>query len=623
MLTNDSHLNELLDRIPENPGVYQYFDENGTIIYVGKAKNLKRRVHSYFNRPHDDSPKTRILVRKIRDIKYTVVESEMDALLLENNLIKKHKPRYNILLKDDKTYPSICIKHEPFPRVFMTRKIIKDGSEYFGPYSSISLVYQLLDLIKKMYPLRTCKLAMNADGIAQGHYKVCLDYHIKHCKGPCEGYQSEEEYQENVRQIREILKGNLSQIEKGLKTEMLQAAEQLQFEKAQVLKNKLELLETYRSKSYIVNTHLDHIDVFSYDENEHSAFINWLNIVHGCIVQAYTLEYKKQVEEEKEDILASGIYEIKQRFKSHSKQVLVPFIPEMSLEGVEFVVPKRGDAKKLLELSQKNVQQYKTDIEKQEERLNPEQRSTRILTQLKADLQMDALPIHIECFDNSNIQGTNPVAACVVFKMGKPSKKDYRHFNIKTVVGANDFASMEEILTRRYTRLVNEEQELPQLIIVDGGKGQLSSAVEALRKLSQNETFANRTKEEKTEIQQNIDRIKLIGIAERLEEIYFPGDPIPLYLDKKSESLKLIQQLRDEAHRFGITFHRKQRSKSQIQSELDEIPNIGAKTKEKLLTNLKSVKRIKEAGLEDLINLVGRNKGKIIFDYFHPEDEKS
>ncbi len=621
MLSNNKYLQEILERVPENPGIYQYFDKKGTVIYVGKAKNLKRRVHSYFNKSHDDSPKTRILVSKIADLKYTVVENEMDALLLENNLIKKHKPRYNILLKDDKTYPSICIKREPFPRIFMTRKIVKDGSEYFGPYSSVPMVYTLLDLIKKIYPIRTCAHCLDKVNIENHQYQVCLYYHLKKCKAPCVAYQSEEEYNDNIKQIREILKGNLKEVELLLKTEMQDAAENLAFEKAQEVKDKLQLLENYRSKSYIANSNLNNLDVFSYDENEQSAFINYLNIANGSIVQTYTIEYKKQIEEDKESILASGIFEIRQKLKSRNKKILVPFIPSFEEAGVDLVVPKRGDAKKLMDLSLRNVKQYKLDLLKQQEKLNPEQKSTRLMTKMKEDLHLKEIPWHIECFDNSNIQGTNPVASCVVFKKGKPSKKDYRHFKIKTVIGANDFASMEEILTRRYSRLLKEESELPQLVIVDGGKGQLHSAVTAMSNITKNEIFDDWSEEDKRIGQEKIDKIQLIGIAKRLEELFFPGDSIPLYLDKRSETLKVIQHLRDEAHRFGITFHRNLRSKAQIHSELDDIKNIGEKTKNKLLKEFKSLAGIKKASKEAIVACIGESKGHIIYDYFHTKTE--
>lgn len=620
MLSNNKYLQTILERVPENPGIYQYFDKKGTVIYVGKAKNLRRRVHSYFNKNHDDSPKTRILVSKIADIKYTVVESEMDALLLENNLIKKYKPRYNILLKDDKTYPSICIKKEAFPRIFMTRKIVKDGSEYYGPYSSVPMVYTLLDLIKKLYPIRTCAHHLDKKNIDNHQYQICLYYHLKKCKGPCEGYQSEEEYNENISHIREILRGNLKDIAAILKDEMQKAAEDLAFEKAQECKDKLQLLENYRSKSYIANTNLSNLDVFSYDENETSAFINYLNICHGSIVQTYTIEYKKQIEEEKESLLASGIFEIRQKLKSKNKRILVPFIPSFEENGVELVVPKRGDAKKLMDLSMRNVKQYKLDLLKQQEKLNPEQRSTSLMTKMKEDLHLKELPWHIECFDNSNIQGTNPVASCVVFKKGKPSKKDYRHFKIKTVEGPNDFASMEEILTRRYSRLLKEEAALPQLVIVDGGKGQLHSAVVAMSNITKNSTFDDWSEEEKRAGQDKINHIQLIGIAKRLEELFFPGDSIPLYLDKRSETLKVIQHLRDEAHRFGITFHRDLRSKAQIHSELDDIKHIGEITKTKLLKEFKSIAGIKRASLEELTACIGNSKAAIVYGYFNKTD---
>ncbi|MFA7042988.1 MAG: excinuclease ABC subunit UvrC [Bacteroidales bacterium] len=592
-------LQEQLDRIPDNPGVYQYFDETGTIIYVGKAKNLKRRVHSYFLKDHEDSPKTRVLVKKIRDLKYIVVDTEEDALLLENNLIKELRPRYNVLLKDDKTYPSICIKKENFPRVFQTRNIVHDGSEYFGPYSSIPMVRTMLDLIKKIYPIRNCKLLLLESAIKQGKYKTCLEYQIKKCLGPCEGLQSEEEYNENIRQIREILKGNIQNISKLLLDKMQSLAKGLQFEKAQQIKEKYELIEQYRSKSAIVNSGLHNIEVFSFDETEQSAIINYLYLVNGCIVRGMTIEYKKRLEEEKEALLSTAIYEMRHRFNSPAKEIIVPFIPEVALENVTFTVPQRGDKKKILNLSLQNVRQYKLDMLKQQEKLNPEQRTTRILTTVKKDLNLHELPLHIECFDNSNIQGSFPVSSCVVFKNAKPSKKDYRHFNIKTVEGPDDFASMEEVLTRRYRRLLEEGQSLPQLVIVDGGKGQLSSAVTALKSVGV------------------FEKLQMIGIAKNLEELFFPFDPIPLYLDKNSETLRLIQQLRDEAHRFGITHHRNRRSKNQILSELDEIPGVGEKAKTLLLKQFKSVKQIREASREGIEKIVGKSKAEKIIVFLH------
>ena len=612
MQTPSSHINQILSGLPELPGIYQYLGEEGRIIYVGKAKNLKKRVLSYFNKNHNDSPKTAILVKRIRDIRYTVVENEQDALLLENNLIKEHQPRYNVLLKDDKTYPSICIKNECFPRVFQTRRILKDGSEYFGPYSSVPMVKAILDLIGKLHPLRSCSLDLSDKKISSGKYRVCLDYHIKKCQGPCVGLQSEADYNKNIDEIRHILKGNLERVEEILKKEIKEHAEALRFEEAQNCKNKMELLDSYRSKSYIVNSNIRELDVFSWDETESAAFINYLHVHNGCIVQTYTFEYRKKIEEDKESLLASGIYEMRSRFKSESKEVVVPFIPSMELDNVQFHVPKRGDRKKLLDLSKNNVRQYKIDLLKQEEKLNPEQRSTRILQTLKKDLQLSELPVHIECFDNSNIQGSSPVASCVVFKKGKASKKDYRHFNIKTVPGIDDFASMKEIITRRYMRQAREEQGIPQLVIVDGGKGQLSSAVEAHRHII--ELCKKENIDEK--ILSKIQSIRLIGIAKRLEEIYFPNDPTPLYLNKNSESLKLIQQIRDEAHRFGITFHRKLRSKVQIKSELDEIPGIGKVTKNLLLEHFKSLKKIREADSNELEKIVGKSKANNIINYF-------
>ena len=612
MQTPSSHINQILSGLPELPGIYQYLGEEGRIIYVGKAKNLKKRVLSYFNKNHNDSPKTAILVKRIRDIRYTVVENEQDALLLENNLIKEHQPRYNVLLKDDKTYPSICIKNECFPRVFQTRRILKDGSEYFGPYSSVPMVKAILDLIGKLHPLRSCSLDLSEKKISSGKYRVCLDYHIKKCQGPCVGLQSEADYNKNIDEIRHILKGNLETVEEILKKEIKEHAEALRFEEAQNCKNKMELLDSYRSKSYIVNSNIRELDVFSWDETENAAFINYLHVHNGCIVQTYTFEYRKKIEEDKESLLASGIYEMRSRFKSESKEVVVPFIPSMELDNVKFHVPKRGDRKKLLDLSKNNVRQYKMDLLKQEEKLNPEQRSTRILQTLKKDLQLSELPVHIECFDNSNIQGSSPVASCVVFKKGKASKKDYRHFNIKTVPGIDDFASMKEIITRRYMRQAREEQGIPQLVIVDGGKGQLSSAVEAHRHII--ELCKKENIDEK--ILSKIQSIRLIGIAKRLEEIYFPNDPTTLYLNKNSESLKLIQQIRDEAHRFGITIHRKLRSKVQIKSELDEIPGIGKVTKNLLLEHFKSLKKIREADSNELEKIVGKSKANNIINYF-------
>lgn len=579
--------------MPESPGVYMYSDENGSIIYVGKAKNLKRRVSSYFNKIQDNY-KTKVLVKKIRKIDYLVVESEEDAFLLENNLIKEHRPRYNVMLKDDKTYPWIIVTNEPFPRVFLTRKKLNDKSRYYGPYPSVMNVKSLLRLITNLYPVRTCRHHLAKDNIANGKFRVCLQYHIKKCLGPCVGLQNEEDYNQNIRAIEEILKGNSKEISRRLYEQMQQLASELRFEEAEIIKERYNLLENYSSKSIIVSPGLHNLDVFSFDENQQSAYINYLHIANGAVIKGYTIEYKKRLGESKESLLAMGIVELRTRFGSKSKEIIVPFIPEIELQGVSFFIPQRGDKKKLLDLSEKNVRQFKIDQLKQAEKMNPEQRSVRILQRLQKDLHLKDLPLHIECFDNSNIQGTNPVSACVVFKKARPSKKDYRHYNIKTVVGPDDFSSMYETVFRRYRRLSEEGQSLPQLIVIDGGKGQLHAATDALNDLGL------------------YGQIPIIGIAKRLEEIYFPEDSVPLYLDKNSESLKLIQQLRDEAHRFGITFHRSKRSKQQIVSELDTIKGIGSQTKEKLLKKYKSVKRIKEASLEEIAELIGKSKAGIL-----------
>lgn len=593
--TYQEHIEEILSSLPEEPGCYQYFDENEKIIYVGKAKNLKHRVSSYFNRTIE-SAKTRILVKKIRDINYIIVKNEEDALLLENNLIKKHQPRYNVLLKDDKTYPSIVIKNECLPRIFSTRRIVKDGSIYFGPYSSIATMKAILQAIKDIYPIRSCSHAFSPEKIASKKYPVCLQYHIKNCLGPCQGLQSEEEYMKNIAEIKHILKGNIYRISRQILDEMNRLAENLQFEAAQILKEKYILIEKYKVKSEIVNPSLHDIDVFSYDDNEESAYINYFHIISGTIVQGYTIEYKKRLNEPKEEILGLGIVELRTRFESQTKEIIVPFIPNISLTDVEFIIPPKGDKRKLLDLSLQNVRQYKLDQLKKAEKLNPEQRVTRILTTLKNDLHLHELPIHIECFDNSNIQGTNPVSSCVVFKKAKPSKKDYRHFNIKTVIGPDDFSSMYETVSRRYKRLTKENSPLPQLIVIDGGKGQVHAATDALKDLG------------------IYGKIAIIGIAKRLEEIYFPEDSVPLYLDKNSESLKLIQQLRDEAHRFGITFHRKKRSIQQIKSELDDIKGIGEKLKTTLLKHYKSVKKIKEAPEAEIALLIGKKKASLLIE---------
>jgi len=579
--------------LPHQPGCYQFLDDRDTVIYVGKAKDLKKRVSSYFNK-HHEHPKTRILVRHIRKIKYIVVNTEEDTFLLENNLIKQWMPRYNVMLKDDKTYPFIVIKNEFFPRVYKTRKIVKDGSRYFGPHTSVVSVNALLDIFRNVYKIRTCRLNLTPENISAGKFRVCLEYHIKKCKGPCEALQTMEDYNKNISEITEILKGNISIIEKQIQEEMQSLAEQLRFEEAHELKEKLLLIQNFREKSQVVSSFDYNLDVFSLEEDEHSAFINYLHVVKGAINQAYTFEYKKKLDETPEELLGLGIVEMRQRFGSQSREIIVPFQPDLKLSGVEFTIPQRGDKRKLLSLSEKNVKQYKIDKLKKAEMLNPDQRSTRILKTVQKDLQLKEVPWHIECFDNSNIQGTNPVAACVVFKKAKPAKKEYRHYNVKSVTGPDDYASMREIVERRYSRLLNEGSPLPQLIVIDGGKGQLHAAVESLQKIGL------------------YGKIAIIGIAKRLEEIYYPEDSVPLYIDKNSETLKLIQQLRDEAHRFGITFHRQKRSKAQIVSELDSVKGIGAETKKKLLTHFKSIKRIKEADRDEIIRTIGKSKGELI-----------
>lgn len=589
-----NYIMSLLSTIPEKPGCYQYYDAKGTVIYVGKAKNLRKRISSYFQKEHENR-KTRVLVKQIYDLRYIVVDSEADALLLENNLIKQYRPRYNVLLKDDKTYPSIVIKNEPFPRIFQTRNIIRDGSLYYGPYSSVHFIRTLLHLIKELYPIRNCKHALTPEAIGSGKYKVCLQYHIKRCKAPCVGMQLAEEYNRNIADIKEILKGNSSKVSELLLERMKVLAEEMRFEEAQEVKRQYDLVESFRLKSTVVPM-LHNVDVFSLDENETSFFINYMHVGSGAIVQVYTIEYQKKLDDEqKEYVLGLGIVEMRERFRSHANEIIVPFIPEgVFPEGISFTVPQRGDKRKLLELSLQNAKQYKVDKLKRSEKFNPEQRATRLLTTIQKDLHLPVLPMQIECFDNSNIQGTNPVAACVVFKKAKPSKKDYRHFHIKTVVGPDDFASMREIVTRRYTRLLEEKAPLPQLIIIDGGKGQLNAATEVLRELNL------------------LGKITIVGLAKRLEEIFYPGDPFPLVLDKTSETLKVIQHLRDEAHRFGITFHRHMRSKGQIVSELDAIKGIGEKTKEALLKKYKSVKRIREAPSAELEELIGKKKATLV-----------
>lgn len=600
-MTLSEYLKNIIQNIPEKPGCYQYFDDKGTVIYVGKAKNLKKRVASYFTKNHDNG-KTRVLVSKIRDIKYIVVDSEEDTLLLENNLIKELQPRYNVMLKDDKTYPSIVIRKEFFPRVEQTRNIINNGSLYFGPYPGVTSVKALLETIHKLYPIRTCSLNLVPEKIEEGKFKVCLEYHLKRCKGPCIGLQSEEDYNKNIEAVKEILKGNTNIVSENIYKEMMELAEKQNFEEAERLKERYLLIENFKTKSTIVSSIRYNIDVYSYDEDDKSAYINYLSVHNGAIIQAYTFEYKKKMDEPKEELLGLGIFEMRKRFGSTSKEIVIPFYPDSVLEDITYTIPQRGDKKKLLLLSTKNVKQYKLDSLKKAESLNPEQRGTRILKGIQKYLQLKELPIHIECFDNSNIQGTNPVSACVVFKMGKPSKKDYRHFNVKTVIGPDDFSTMREVIYRRYHRLLMEDSPLPQLIVIDGGKGQLSAAVESLKELNL------------------YGRIAIVGIAKRLEEIYYPEDSIPLYIDKNSDTLKVIQHLRDEAHRFGITFHRKKRSIGQTKSELDNIKGIGEEAKKLLLNKFKSVKRIKSAPSEEIEAVVGKHKAKLITEYFKQKE---
>ncbi|MCG8882391.1 excinuclease ABC subunit UvrC [Tenacibaculum finnmarkense] len=585
-----------LKTLPTSPGVYQYFDNDEVIIYVGKAKNLKKRVSSYFTKTHENG-KTRILVKKIARIEHIVVSTETDALLLENNLIKKYKPRYNILLKDDKSYPWICIKKERFPRVFSTRSVVKDGSEYFGPYTNIKMVQSLLSLIKELYPLRTCTYDLSEQKIASYKYKVCLEYHLKNCKGACEGYQQEEDYQQEITAIRNILKGNFKEILDKLQSLMLGFASEMKFEEAQKIKEKLALLQNYQAKSTIVNPSINNVDVFSIISDETYGYANFFKVMNGSIVQSYTTEIKKKLDESNKQLLELFIIETRNRFNSLSREVYVPFEVDLG-EQIKVTVPKLGDKKRVVDLSERNAKYYRIEQLKQLKIVNPERHINRIMRQMQRDLRLQDEPRHIECFDNSNIQGTHPVAACVVFKDGKPSKKEYRHYNIKTVVGADDFASMEEVVFRRYKRLLAEKQPLPQLIIIDGGKGQLSSALKSLDALNLR------------------GKIAIIGIAKRLEEIYYPGDSVPLYLDKKSESLKIIQFLRNEAHRFGITFHRNKRSKTAIKSELEEIPGIGEQTIATLLRRFKSVKRVKEATLDALEETIGVSKAKKVVQFY-------
>jgi excinuclease ABC subunit C len=595
-LSTNEYLRGIVLNLPSTPGIYQYLNKEGVIIYVGKAKNLKRRVYSYFSKEHQ-SAKTRILVSKIADIRYIVVNTEEDALLLENNLIKKYKPRYNVLLKDDKSYPSICVSNEYFPRVFKTRQIIRNGSTYYGPYSHIPSMQAVLDLIKKLYPLRTCHLALTPENIRQGKFNVCLEYHIKNCKGPCIGMQSHDEYMDNIAQVKEILKGNTQAISDALMKEMMSLAEEMKFEEAQKVKEKYELIESYRAKSEVVSSILHNIDVFSIEMDENSAYINYLHITNGCINQAFTFEYKKRLNETKEELLQLGIIEMRERYKSCSREIIVPFELDMELNNVTFTIPQRGDKKHLLELSLLNVKQYKVDRLKQAEKLNPEQRSVRLLKEIQEQLQMDKMPMHIECFDNSNIQGSDAVAACVVFKKARPSKKDYRKYNIKTVVGPDDYASMQEVVRRRYSRILEEQGELPDLILTDGGKGQM----EVVRQVIEDELKL---------------QIPIAGLAKnnkhRTSEILFGFPPMTIGIKQGTPLFHLLENIQDEVHRFAITFHRDKRSKSQIASALDGIKGIGEKRKTALLKEFKSVARIKQATVEELAAVIGEAAAKSV-----------
>lgn len=587
----------LLQSLPASPGVYQYYDKEGKILYVGKAKNLKKRVASYFNKNHDNA-KTNVLVRKIVNIKHIVVTSEQDALLLENNLIKKLQPRYNVLLRDDKTYPWICIKKEPFSRIFPTRRMIKDGSEYFGPYTNFKTVHTILDLIKELYPLRTCNYDLSEANVKSGKYKVCLEFHIGNCKGPCEGYEPLEHYQKQVDDIREILKGNFKDSLRDFKKTMQELAAGMHFEAAQKVKEKIEVLENYQSRSTILNPKISNVDVFSIVSDESMAYINFLQISYGAIIRSHTMELKKKLDETDEELLELAIVEMRERFHLTTKEIILPFVLDLGPK-IKVTVPQLGDKKQILELSQRNAKYQRLEQLKQIQIVDPERHTTRIMAQMQKDLRLSVEPRHIECFDNSNIQGTHPVSACVVFKDGKPSKKDYRHFNIKTVEGPNDFASMEEVVYRRYKRLLDENQPLPQLIIIDGGKGQLSSALKSLDDLGLR------------------GKIAIIGIAKRLEELFYPGDSVPLYLDKKSETLKIIQQLRNEAHRFGITHHRDKRSKTALQTTIETIPGIGEKTMLALIKHFKSVKRLKLATEKEISEVVGASKAKKISEFYN------
>ncbi|MDB5060663.1 MAG: excinuclease subunit [Mucilaginibacter sp.] len=591
---------EALKNIPHKPGVYQYWDIANELIYIGKAKDLRNRVGSYFNKDIQINAKTRVLVSKIRNITFTIVDTEVDAWLLENSMIKKHQPRYNVMLKDDKTYPWIIIKNENYPRIFWTRRIIKDGSKYLGPYASVSMMHTILGLIKETYPLRTCNLQLTRQNIEKGKFKVCLEYQLGNCKGPCQDYQSEADYDRNISEITDVLNGKIGNVVRSLKSDLDKAVSELNFELAHRLKRKQDLLENYQSKSTVVNSSITDVDVFSIASEEKYAFVNFLKVMNGTITQTQTIELKKRLDETDEELLTIAITEFRTRYNSHSKEIIVPFNIDLEDSSIKFTVPKLGEKRKLLDLSQKNVMFFKKEKIDQYEKLNPEVRTERLLTLMMKDLRLNQLPRHIECFDNSNFQGKYPVSAIVVFRDGKPSKKDYRHFNVKTVVGPDDFATMEEAVFRRYRRVLDEDTGLPQLIIIDGGKGQLSSAMKSLKLLGIEK------------------KVTVIGIAKRLEELYYPGDQYPMYLDKRSETLKVIQQLRDEAHRFGITFHRKKRDKGTLATELELIEGIGKTTAEKLLKYFKSVKKIREATETELQEVVNLKQAKAITQYFNP-----
>lgn len=598
MALYDEYLRKKVIELPDNPGVYQYFDSSGVIIYIGKAKNLKKRVLSYLNKSNQSS-KTHLLVNKIADLRYIVVNSEQDALLLENNLIKKYKPKYNILLKDDKSYPWICIKKEPFPRVFITRRYIRDGSEYFGPYTSGKFAHVLINLIKSLFKLRTCNLALNEKAIQAGKFKVCLEYHIGNCKAPCVGRIGQLEYDEYIVQIRNILKGNLSSVIEAMTAKMIFYANSLKFEEANLMKEALQAVKNYQAKSTIVRTTISDTDVFSYTEDEKYAYINYLRILHGAVVQVHTVELEKKIEEEKESLLAFAVYEIRQMMDSHSKEIIVPFYPDIQLEGIDYVVPQRGDKKQLLELSERNASYFRLDRERQRSTKTKENNTFNLLKTIKLELKLPELPHRIECFDNSNIQGTNPVASCVVFLDGKPAKREYRKFHVKTVIGADDFASMEEIIYRRYRRVLDEGLELTNLIVIDGGKGQLHSAVNSLKKLGL------------------YGKVSILGLAKQMEEIYFPEDQQPYLLAKNSVALKTLMHIRDEAHRFGITFHRRLREKNQINSVISQIKDIGNNTEISLLQEFKSVENIMKQSIPELAKIIGTKRAELVYNYFH------